>query len=556
MYLKLNSGLTAEGVDLADLSERIITGPQERILSLLENINCNYGTNFRATKTFRWRPGFYKDLNVLMTKLKCLDKPSKTVKAAINQPNNVAWRYDRFVKSIRKVDEEMYKLRQQNLSFQDNEEAVKESFNLLMNKVSEESNALENSDSNINIKAFVGMIDYGGSEDEALIYIIDVKNIIMSIGDDDAGSPVNMGSIRIYVALKFISVFGSLISDNSMHVDGQYSHHGSYIGSRYIPEWEGQKFPYASTSYSGKKLYYRNIRDDYDHKEINIDDIFAQSSSYRSYTDEYANLCLGDFKDWIVQALCKGELSAAAFYLQQWSSLYHIHKTGPLNNYSYMYFGKPKALYSGDMDGKLTYRDSEQCLYSSFPDTPDESYCNIHECLFMDSCTAYQEAYMEIDEDLLHMRDQIVAQRYLPRRMANRLETESIIHLRRSALESRARNAETADRYWMSFYSGVLDHFGICLDQYTFLDCISSFCQDRDYDTCISDIYEYNEDEDGYYAWLSDCFEGRLTEPILLPVESRVYEETGIHSENLEAQLLEHYSATGRGIPIQTTERG
>ncbi len=581
MHIRLSSVLSEEEVNLQDLSERIIAGPQERILNSLEVINSYYGTNFRSTKTFRWRPGFYKELNVAMSKLRHLDKPAKSVSSAFNKAVNHEWRYNRFQEAVRRVDSEMYELRRQNIRFQDNSDTLYEAFYTFINTIGEESQKLE--DTGVSIQAYASTYSRDRlsiSTVDALTYVIKIKDMVMDIGTRSVSSPVEMGDMQIYITLKMIDIFGALISGNDIIINHDYNHQGLALGARYYPKWSGQKFPYSYDSYDYRTLYYGSVSESYNNTPMD------------RYTDggnrnQYGSVCLGDLKKDIILALSKGNLSIAAFYLRQWASFYHINLTSPLNNYSYAFFGKPKALYTGDMDGTLTYRESSSCSYTAFPEDVKDSYCDVNECLFKETCSQYEEAYLVEDEEILFQRDQITAEYYLARNLESRLETEGIIENRTNALLYRVNNANTANRYWSRFYSAILDHFSISVEKYTFLRMIDDVCQAVSCDSVISYIYNYNSDLEGYYNWLDDNFPTRMVEPILIdsiefsenspnPVDIPDIDEArrildgeieypanerqtaadirrqyvGLTERSLEEQLLESYSRTGNAIPI------
>ena len=56
-----------DNIDIAAILERITLGPQEEVIRDIDHLNTRHRVNYRCTPTFRWMPGFYKQLNTDIT---------------------------------------------------------------------------------------------------------------------------------------------------------------------------------------------------------------------------------------------------------------------------------------------------------------------------------------------------------------------------------------------------------------------------------------------------------------------------------------------------------
>ena len=49
-------------LNITDILSRITLGPQEEVIRDIDHLNSRHRVNYRCTPTFRWMPGFYKEL--------------------------------------------------------------------------------------------------------------------------------------------------------------------------------------------------------------------------------------------------------------------------------------------------------------------------------------------------------------------------------------------------------------------------------------------------------------------------------------------------------------
>ena len=130
------------------ISDTIRLGPQAEIMEDLDLINSKwmqtnwvYGNRselkpiepLRITKTFRWGRG-YKQLIVdcLETRFLQYNKSSNTLTSLFNREKNTEWYKKQFVDKLLNLDEKIREFRQSGLSFNDNTEIFKETYNLFL----------------------------------------------------------------------------------------------------------------------------------------------------------------------------------------------------------------------------------------------------------------------------------------------------------------------------------------------------------------------------------------------------------------------------------------
>ena len=83
--------------NMNSIIERIALGPQEEVLSLIDNLNCRWNTGFRCTPTFRWQPGFYKKLKEESGRISSINIQKNKVSTYKNQVQNGRWNIDQFL---------------------------------------------------------------------------------------------------------------------------------------------------------------------------------------------------------------------------------------------------------------------------------------------------------------------------------------------------------------------------------------------------------------------------------------------------------------------------
>ena len=558
MRFKLMSTITDHRIDLNNLAERVIIGPQEEVLRTIDNFNQRFQSDIRCTKRFRWEPGFYKKLNKLQIFVMDLERQPKTVQSAFNRVENNNWHYRHLNTEARKIDNMLYQLRANNLMFQDNSEAVTENTTEWFNTITNTAEELNNADNGYLFDVYHAIETQ--SNKDCIVFVITIDGFTMEIGNGNVSMPIECGKIKMFIALDMLQIIGAAISNSSVNFGRDHVHSGYWIGGQYFPLIEKLQFPYISggSNHSARQINFDNVSS-YER--------LAQSSvryaEIEDWVDPYAPLCLGDLKKAVLTPLAAGRLDETMFWLNKWGNYYHISRTSPLNNYSTMYFGKPKALYTGDVEGIFSYRSANDCMYTP-PENIKESYCEIHDCLLTGSCTKYENAYITLDDELLAIREQVLANYMISRNHPWRrlIDESDYQYFSESSLNHIDAAWDTAENHWDRMHANLLLHFNLNVDKEAMLYIMASSCREVSYDHTMDDMANYDMTEDGFYGWLDHHYSNRTITPEVLvysyPSDTLedLPNEVQVERDQMERRLLEHYSATGRGIPIQPTERG
>ena len=364
-------------------------GPQEEVLTKIQEMNSYHQTDIHCTKTFRWQPGFYDKLQAKLISGFSLHKRPKNVLKAYRDISNNEWMRRQFQRKITEIDSMLFNLRKQGSTFQDNTDIVAEKFAIWLNHI---NNSKEETD-NISIDIYLSNVTnesrnlMGG---EHIVFVINVKNNFMSIGRGDDFADINYGNVKMYIALPVLEVITTLVSGRDYRLQNRYKHYGTLLGGQYWGGFDGQLLhPYISSrSYhtsTNRALDYAAVSADYD-------------TSHFDNMDRFSTLCFGDLDKNIITSLVKGNLNISRFWLRKWATSYNTRHTGPLNNHARLYYGKPKSLYNHPQaESIFPMRDSESCRYNLSVDgvSPDleNSFCEIYECTMRINCTKYTTAY-------------------------------------------------------------------------------------------------------------------------------------------------------------------
>jgi len=551
MKYSLQSKITDHSIDLNNLAERVIVGPQEEVLRDIESFNHRFRTDIRCTKTFRWEPGFYKKLKALQLKTMGFDKSSRTVRTSFTKVANNDWYYRQLKQSVTRIDGMLYTLRSNNMTFQDNTESVTESTYEWFNNIMSTTEVINNGDNPYTFNVYHAK---GGDElqKDYIVFIIEVDEFNMDIGNNDAYAPIKTGKVKMFVALDLVRVIGAVISDRVTNFGNEYMHHGHRLGGQYLPTARGLYFPYISSGRGyHSRLIDHSLVDDY--SRMNTPDLedYDGNYGYGNDVDGYTSLCFGDLKDKILIPMAKGRLDEVVFWLNKWGSFYNINTTGPLNNYTKMYHGSPAILYNDDMDGILSLRSSRNCEYT-VPIVQSESYCDMYECTMRDLCSRYENAYTIVDDEVKAMREQVLAnymisKRYTFERLADSNEHADMLD---RALNQMDRNWGTAEAHVDDMISSIRSYFNVNVAPDSIMYIMASLAREVSYGDTMEYMDDYDNGEIGFYDWLDQHYPNRTINPEIIPMEVASSEPVRDTNE-LERMLLEAYSASGRGIPIQ-----
>lgn len=546
MQFNLESKITNHNINFGELAERVIIGPQEEVLTAIENFNQRFRSDIRCTKKFRWEPGFYKKLKALQLNVMGFGKDSRTVKTSFNKVVNSNWHYRQLKQDCEKIDTMLYLLRSDNMMFQDNTEVVTEKASEWFDNIITNAEIMNNQDNLYNFEIYIGREP--GINKDYIIFVITVDGYTMDVGNNTNYAPIQTGKVKMYISLDIVRILAAAISNDSINFGNQFNHSGYNVGGQYFPLERDLHFPFISggRGWASRVLDFSNVANDYTKIPM-----LCEMEPHSDTNDGYTSLCFGDLKTNILRPLASGKLDETVFWLNKWGGFYNINSTGPLNNYSKMYLGSPKVLYEGAMEGILTNRSHTNCDYN-LPELKDESYCERYECTMRDKCNKYEVAYAIIDDEALAMREQILVNFMISRGLPFSILEDSLIHddYTRQSLTHVSLHWETAESYFSDMLSNIKAYFGVNIEREAMIYNMASMCQDVNFQETWDCMPDFSMDEKGFYEWLNAWFRPTIL-PQIIPMNNDGASLDEQFGSDLEQRLLEEYSSTGRGIPIQ-----
>ena len=110
--------------NIADISDRLIMGPQRDALERVASINNRYGLSLGITKTYRWSPGYMDQIKEYMANRHLEPHMKRKISTYFNQIDNKAWMYSNFRDGLNRLDDILHEMRARKQVFQDNSELV------------------------------------------------------------------------------------------------------------------------------------------------------------------------------------------------------------------------------------------------------------------------------------------------------------------------------------------------------------------------------------------------------------------------------------------------
>jgi hypothetical protein len=380
------------GIDDIDaIIERIALGPQEEVLSLIQQLNHRWGTNFRCTPTFRWQPGFYKKLKEEAGKISKVNIQKNKVSTYKNQISNGRWAIDQFLTKIEQIDQKLYFLRNSGVIFQDNTEDVNRVLGEYKDTIeSTMANALELYP-NMNISVYHGLHTNGyhsnrsyNGTNHAISFHVYMENVAMNINIGGESVEIPMGNLDIIIAVDLVKNIMNRIRNVRITQGCQGSGHTNpWNGAIFHPQEPGILFPYIS-------------QEQWNRDQLRV--AFAEGQNTRS---GFSNVCFGSFDSEIKEAAWKGDILALFTYLNSWTKNFNVGRTGPLNGFQRMFHGIwPEMLTeswqaSGSMSptGRMDNCSYANVLNGNAP-IQEHSYCDRYACTLRNDCHAYRAMYM------------------------------------------------------------------------------------------------------------------------------------------------------------------
>ena len=403
-----------DNLNIAGILERITLGPQEEVITDIDHLNSRFRVNYRCTPTFRWAPGFYKQLNADTINLSNLAKIRNKVSTIRNKVEQGRWYVDNFLTAINNVDTKLYHLRRGNIIFQDNSEAVNialDDYRTTITNTIDEAQVLF-PDISIEVKYGSFTPQEGSNRNYAphstVVFKIRMDAVVTTINIGDTHVDIPMGSIDLVISVDIVKNVMNRIriaeNNGSLSNGSHYSrnnhnggHSSNHNGGRFIAQEPNIVFPYISDRASwGRSSLGVNFS--------------RESLSQQSYH----HVCFGSFNNEIIEAAWKGDIIALFTYLKAWTANFNVGRTTPLNGYDRMFHGVWPEMDNDTWQaaGRRAQSDGDNCYYGNNHDfsvmDSAETYCDRYECVLRTTCGMYRAAYepepisdMEVEAEIV-----------------------------------------------------------------------------------------------------------------------------------------------------------
>tara|TARA_R110002020_G_scaffold107738_7_gene250078 strand:+ start:969 stop:2429 length:1461 start_codon:yes stop_codon:yes gene_type:complete len=373
-------------LNLNNITDKIIMGPQGDILRLIERFNRAYGADISCTRTFRWSPGIYDKMRELLTRhFLGWDVKTSNMYTLFNKIENNQYYKRRLRQSITEIDTKLHEKRSEGLVFQENKEEIKEYLLIFLNKLSEfvdyEHNGIK-----IDIAMDADSIEgfNSGYNRDLTINIdifIDPDTLKVGIWDNDKGDVRHIAHLytpyRLYLSYKisFVKWFNAYCV--SIQKNRDITNFNNIIA--YNDNW-GEKV--ENTQRTWLKFPYIAIH-------------------HRSRA-----VCLGELQAELYGYMLN--LNPITFYdiLFRWATTFVVNKSHPYNSISQAFHGHPSNISDDDLLILQGSTDPSNCQYGmkvmeylSDDYEPDgevldlkNPYCDAIECKLREACLIYKES--------------------------------------------------------------------------------------------------------------------------------------------------------------------
>lgn len=381
--------------NINDIIERIALGPQEEVLSLFNQLNTRYNTDFRCTPTFRWQPGFYKKLTKEAGRISNITIQKNKVSTYSNKIQQGRWYVDSFMSKINELDNKLFHLRNDGIAFQDNSEDVNRVLDEYRSNISETIDTAMQLFPNMNLSVTHGLYTsnslarrYNGTK-HAVSFHIHIENVNTNINIGGESVEIPMGNIDLVISVDLVKNIMNRIQ-NASRVSRNHSqggHSNTWNGAIYDPQERDILFPYITNQRYSSQL------------EV----LFPEGQNTRS---RFYNVCFGSFNDDIVESAWRGDMLAMLTYIHSWTRSFNVGSTGPLNGFERMFHGiwPEMDTEAWESSGRLSHTSRrENCSYADYLNTQyisdlstpsqSESYCDRYECVLRNDCRSYQSVY-------------------------------------------------------------------------------------------------------------------------------------------------------------------
>jgi len=434
--------------NIADLSERLLLGPQRTILGLIEQVNARYGLTLRATKTYRWSPGYKLQIKEWMAQDYLEPHMNRKISTYFNKIDEKQWKYDQFKRLLNDIDNKMATNRREGAVFQDNTGILEDKINIFKNRLESQLEEANNQFNAAHIHVNARILTNENGKDFFTIKV-SLPPGKMNIFIGSTPYPIDIGGVDLWFTTGLDALVYSLCSHNSIVIENEAfrlssffndsnrygGYHGGikYLGV-YYPEYDCNNPNYTlSHPYISKR--YHNV--------TMIDD---NSSTY---------ICLGQLLENVDTFLKNMDLVSLCATLMTWHSCFHAGRTHPLNGISQSFFGLPHnttefrniASISSSLDCKHNYIHNDIEL-----DEHDTGYCDDIDCFFKEDCEMYRTISKGVEQpenmvtDTSDMDDAIEDYRRIDHELDRAVEYQAAMEDTNRAVEAEMVRAE-ADAY-------------------------------------------------------------------------------------------------------------
>ena len=394
--------------NISALVKRIALGPQEEVVNRIDVMNNRFGTSFRCTPSFRWQPGFYKQLNIEATRISGYSSQKRKVSTYKNNIRNSEWQVKNFFDSVVRIDTDLYNLRSNNTLFQDNTDNVELCLGDYKNKIVSTIDKAHEMYPNMTIIPYLGSHEQYQRERRTsanrlvgtittVNFYVKLENTVMNVRIGDTNADINVGTIEVIFTVDLIK---NLMNRIRMHANGRnFEEHSLTINS-------GLHMGHTSNQHGGKytPLIPRTVFPYISSREGWNPDMRVEMITDNGQLDPngYSNICFGSYADVISESFWKGDMMALAINLDQWSRIFRIGHTNPLNGFERLFHGVPIEFNQEEFrnSGRLPSDNGNQCYITHhmeieeiIQETEEESLCAQSKCILREVCDTYQNAY-------------------------------------------------------------------------------------------------------------------------------------------------------------------
>mgnify|MGYP003134286401 CR=1 FL=1 len=384
--------------ELSSIAEQVALGPQEEVITLINQLNQQFSVDFKCTPSFRWQPGFYKKLTKESSRISAFSIQKNKISTYRNKIAQGKWQIDRFLQNVQSIDNKLYYLRNNGSVFQDNTEEVDRVLDDFREKINQTLILTEEIYNNVDIKVYHGLKDFGNrnvrernNTKHAVTYHIKIKDVSTSINIGGNAIAIPMGDIQLIISVDLVKNVMNRIRGYDRISRGHESrgHTSTWNGAIFEPYEEYIRFPYIS-----ERSWNNGLNVKFNHL----------------CPRQFYNVCFGDFNEEIIEAAWAGDTAALILFIKRWTETFNVGTTGPLNSFDKMFFGIwPEMDNDQWRASNLRYgpQRSENCEYGTTlldngcVDKAEDSYCVKNQCILKDQCNHFLSKFTQRVEEPL-----------------------------------------------------------------------------------------------------------------------------------------------------------